>query len=44
VKVDLPLELAEYHLVEGTSDEQLLVAQHLMLDGQSTREEFISIN
>jgi hypothetical protein len=40
VKVDLPLELAEYHLVDNTSDELLLVAQHLMQDGQSTREEF----
>ncbi|KAJ4798940.1 F-box family protein [Rhynchospora pubera] len=40
VKIDLPLELAEYHLVDGTSDELLLVAQHLTPDGQSTRENF----
>lgn len=40
VKIDLPLQLAEYHLVDGTSDEILLVAQHLMPDGQSIREDF----
>lgn len=37
VKIDLPLEQAEYHLVDSTSDELLLVAQNLTPDNQSIK-------